>query len=378
MPNQPKFRPAEKSEFSRVLRGRVNSYFKERNISTHANAEMIVKSFLLIIAWVGTYAFLVFGNLPVVFTYPVWALLGAIIVWVTVNVGHDAIHGAYSKKKWVKDLLSHTFNINGASAYLWKISHNHAHHNYTNIHDHDEDIAPGDFLRISPSTKLLGMHRYQQYYAFLSYGLATISWVFAKDYIQFFQNKINNYDNRKHPSREYFLLFFYKIINYSIYLVIPFLVMPYSAMEIIIGYVIMHFVSGFYLAIIFMLAHAVEEVHFPLPDDEGVIEDDWVIHQMHTTANFATNSWLVGFLTGGLNTQIEHHLFANICSIHYRSIAKIVKETSLEYNVPYLDIPTFGAAVSSHFKFLKALGEKEVYTPKEFKPELEEATLAHV
>ncbi|MFY0601010.1 MAG: acyl-CoA desaturase [Cyclobacteriaceae bacterium] len=377
MPIQPKFKPTVKSEFSRILRERVNSYFKDGNISTHANGEMVVKSILLTISWFGVYYFLIFGNLPLAYTFPLWGLLGAIIALVCVNIGHDAIHGAYTKKKWLKNILCHTFNINGASAYMWKISHNHAHHTYTNVHGHDEDITPGDFFRISPETPLLKIHKYQHIYAFFSYTLATLSWVFAKDYVQFFQNKINNYDQNRHSVKEYFLLFFYKILNYSIYLVIPIMVMPFSWTNVVGGYLIMHAVSGFYLAIIFMLAHAVEEVHFPLPDEEGVIEDDWIIHQMHTTANFATRSWLAGFLTGGLNTQIEHHLFANICSIHYRPLSKIIKDTCEEYGMPYYDIPTFGAAIASHWRFLKKMGESKDYKPTTPKLNAQKVKLAH-
>jgi linoleoyl-CoA desaturase len=374
---QPKFKPSVKSEFSRVLRERVNAHFKDNGISTDANAEMVIKSVLLVIAWLGTYSIIVFGNLPIWLTFPLWALLGALIALVSVNIGHDAIHGAYTKKKWLKDILCHSFNINGASAYMWKISHNHAHHTYTNIHGHDADINPGDILRISPSTKLRAFHRFQHIYAFFLYSFATFSWVFAKDYVQFFQNEINNYENKKHPVREYFLLFFYKFLNYGMYLVIPLLFMPYSWGVILGGYLIMHAVSGFYLAIIFMLAHGVEEVHFPLPDDEGIIGDDWVIHQMHTTANFSTNSWWAGFLTGGLNTQIEHHLFANVCGVHYRSIAKIIQSTCKEFGVPYYDIPSFGAAIASHYRFLKKLGRIVDYEPITPRQTHEKLTLEH-
>lgn len=373
---KPKFQALKKSEFSRVLRARVNAYFKENGITTYANKAMAIRSVLLITGWIGVYLVLVFGNLPLWLSYIAWPLLGALIALVSVNVGHDAIHGAYTKKKWLKDLLCHTFNINGASAYMWKISHNHAHHNYTNIHGHDEDINPGDVMRIAPSAQLLPAHKYQHIYGFFLYTLATVSWVFAKDYKQFFENKINNYDGKKHPKREYFLLFFYKIINYSMYLVIPIIVMPYSWGHIVAGFLMMHAVSGFYLAIIFMLAHAVEEVHFPLPNEEGIVNDDWVIHQMHTTANFSSQSRIASFFTGGLNQQIEHHLFANICSVHYLHLSKIVKQTSAEYDVPYYDIPTFWQAITSHYRFLKKLGNDEKYVPKEFqsKSELKLAT----
>ncbi|MFT6856875.1 MAG: linoleoyl-CoA desaturase [Cyclobacteriaceae bacterium] len=366
----PKFQPKTRSEFSRVLRGRVNDYFKSNNISTEANGKMIRRSILLMVAWLGVYAGLMLVTMPLWLTYILWAILGALIALVCVNIGHDAIHGAYSKKKWVKDILCHTFNVNGASAYMWKVSHNHAHHTYTNIHGHDADINPGEFLRISPTTKLLPLHKAQHIYAFFTYTLATLSWVFAKDYVQFFQNKIHNYNGKSHPKKELFYLFLYKIINYSMYLVVPLLVMPYSWGHILGGYLVMHLVSGFYLAIIFMLAHAVEEVGFPLPNETGVIEDDWVLHQMHTTANFSSDSPLVAFLTGGLNLQIEHHLFSNICTIHYPSLTKIVQKTCAEYEVPYIALPTFGAAIKSHYRFLRKLGHEEAYEPKIKKPEM--------
>ncbi|WP_258102987.1 acyl-CoA desaturase [Marinoscillum sp. MHG1-6] len=357
----PRFQPEVRSEFSRVLRNRVNHYFKSNDISIHANNGMIVRSVVLVGLWLGTYGLLVFGQLPLWAAYSLWALMGALIALVCVNVGHDAIHGAYSKKQWVKTLLSHTFNINGASAYMWKISHNHAHHSYTNIHGHDEDICPGDFLRISPTTELRKIHKGQHIYAFFTYTLATLSWVFAKDFIQFFQNKIHNYDGKAHPFREYFLLFFYKILNYSVYLGLPLLVMPYSWGHVIAGYLIMHAISGFYLGITFMLAHAVEEVQFPLPDSDGVIADDWVIHQLQTTANFSSGSKVASFLSGGLNQQVEHHLFANICSVHYPALSKIVRKTCDEYKVPYISLPSFWAALGSHYRFLKKLGREKAY-----------------
>lgn len=375
MRQQPKFQPIVKSDFSRILRGRVNDYFKQNGISTHANGAMVFRTIVLIAVWMGLYFTLLFVNLPLWLFYLGWAVFGAVVSLVALNIGHDAIHGAYTKKKWLKDLLSHTFNLNGASAYMWKVSHNHAHHNYTNIHGHDEDISPGDILRISPSTPLLKIHRFQHIYAFFFYFLATLSWVFAKDYKQFFENKINNYTGKKHPTREYFYLFFYKVLYYSLFIVLPLLVMPYHWGHIIGGFVTMHLVSGAYLAIIFMLAHAVEEVHFPLPDDSGVIEDDWMVHQLMTSANFSTQSRLASFLSGGLNQQIEHHLFANICSIHYHDLAKIVKSTAQEYGVPYYELPSFGAAIRSHYRFLKNLGHNQEYSPKS--PKSESAKLAY-
>ena len=115
---------------------------------------------------------------------------------------------------------------------------------------------------------------------------------------------------------------------------------------------------------------------FHCQTEEGVVNDDWVIHQMHTTANFSTQSKLASILTGGLNQQIEHHLFANICSVHYIALSKIVKQTAVEFGVPYYDIPSFWEAIKSHHRFLLKMGSQQEYTPKEYKNPTEELTLA--
>lgn len=358
-----RFKRGEGDEFIKTLRHRVNDYFQKNEKSPAANTEMHIKTIVLLTTWVSLYFLIILGDFSVGIQYLLWGLLGVNIALVATNIGHDAIHGAYSKNKFINKLLSHTFNINGASAYMWKKMHNVAHHTYTNVHGYDEDIESVPVLRLSPGTKLMKVHRFQQIYSFLFYTLATASWWFAKDYIKFFKNEVGNYSGQKHPRKEYFFLFFYKFINYAVYLVIPLLVIDLPWYHIIGGYALMLAFSGFYLAIVFMLAHVVEDTHFPVPDDSGSIENTWALHQMYTTANFAGKSRWAGYLTGGLNTQVEHHLFPNICSIHYRKIAKIVDETAAEYNVPYLDYPTFGAALKSHYRFLKKLGRQESFDP---------------
>ncbi|MDQ3191471.1 MAG: acyl-CoA desaturase [Bacteroidota bacterium] len=365
MPAPLKFQPA-KNDFAKVLRKRVQNHFKENNLSTHANGAMVFKTIFQLSIWIGSYCLLIFGNVPVPYIYIVWAVLGISIALVAVNIGHDAIHGAYTSKKWLGNLLKHTFNFNGASAYMWKNMHNIAHHTYTNVHGYDEDISPIPIIRISPDEKLKKIHKYQHLFSWFFYGLATISWVYIKDYVKFFKNETGNYNNSTHPKKEYFFLFFYKFLNYTIFLVIPLLVIDLSWIHIVGGYLLMHFLSGFYLAIVFMLAHGIEEVHFPKPEPTGILENDWAIHQLYTTANFSTGNWLAGFLTGGLNQQVEHHLFPYICSIHYPSLAKIVQDTAVEYNLPYYDKPTFFSALKSHYLFLKRIGKEENYQPSAY------------
>ncbi|WMJ72303.1 acyl-CoA desaturase [Cytophagaceae bacterium ABcell3] len=364
MPKPLRFKPKENQDFSKVLRKRVRDYFKENNTSVHANGSMALKTAFHLSLWAGSYCLLIFGNFSTPVNYLLFAILGVSLALVTVNIGHDAIHGAYSKKKWVNNLLSHTFNFNGASAYMWKNMHNVAHHTYTNIHGYDEDISPVSIIRLSPGAELKKVHRYQHFYAFFLYCLATISWWFKKDYEKFFKNEVGNFHNKKHPAKEYFYLFFYKAIAYTLFIVVPFVMLEQFWLHTLLGFLVMHMFAGFYLAIVFMLAHGIEEVHFPQPQPSGVLENDWFVHQMYTTANFCSNSKLAAFLTGGLNQQIEHHLFPNICSIHYPKLGAIVRQTAKEHNMPYYDKPTFFDALKSHYSFLRKVGREKDYKPE--------------
>jgi linoleoyl-CoA desaturase len=156
--------------------------------------------------------------------------------------------------------------------------------------------------------------------------------------------------------KELWKLFIGKLIYYAIFLVMPFLLTDYSIWQILLGFFIMHFTCGLVLAVIFQLAHVVEDTNYPLPDDAGQLENNWAIHQLYTTADFAGRNKLLTWYAGGLNYQVEHHLFPTVCHIHYAKIAKIVKETAQEFNLPYNSYPTFLQALSSHTKMLYNLG----------------------
>ncbi len=357
-----KFSNTSQREFTIALNKNVNQYFKDNNIAKGANIIMVLKTLFHLTGWVGFYLLLMIFDFGLPLFYGLWAVLGFFIAMVSVNIGHDAIHEAYSKKKWVNKLLSHTFNLNGASAYMWTKMHNTAHHTYTNVDGYDEDIESLPIIRMNPEKELKPIHRYQHLYAVWFYGLATLSWVLIKDYVKFFKNEVGNFSDKSHPKKEYFYLFFYKAIHYTLFFILPFIVITQPVVHIILGILLMHYIAGFTLAIIFMLAHVVEETHFPVPDTSGNLEDSWAVHQLYTTANFSPKSRLASFLTGGLNLQIEHHLFPNICSIHYRNLSKIVRKTAKEFDFPYYE-GSFSYMVGSHFRFLKKMGREKNYQP---------------
>lgn len=352
-----KFSTPSGSPFYATIRSRVDQFFAQQQLSPNANAYMWGKTIFFLSGFIGVYLLIILNVLPVPALLPLAAILGMFSAFVGFNVCHDAIHGALSGNKRVNKVFGFVFNLIGANPYVWSITHNVVHHTYTNIPGHDEDIevAPG-LIRISEEEQLSAIQRYQQWYAFPLYSLASLSWVFRKDYVKFFQKKIGAHQNR-HPKLEYFNLFFYKALYYFLFIVLPLLVMGLSWWQFLIGFLTLHIAEGLTMGLVFQLAHVVEGTSFPLPDDEGKMEEAWAEHQMHTTANFATHSKIAAFFLGGLNRQIEHHLFPKVCHIHYGNISKIVKQAAGEFNLPYIENKSFLSALHSHFLTLKKFGK---------------------
>jgi linoleoyl-CoA desaturase len=358
-----KFTNTNKCTFYATVRNRVDMYFEEQNLSVHANDKMWFKAFFFLGTFIALYFGILLGNFSPLVMLTMAIFLGVFGAFVGFNICHDAIHKAFSNKPIVNKTFSFLFSLIGASAYVWSICHNIVHHTYTNIAGHDEDIdvAPG-LIRFSEEEPVNKIQRYQHIYAFGLYSLAMLSWVFRKDYKKFFQTKIGS-QVANHPKIEYFNLFFFKFLYYFLFIILPLIVLNITWWQFIIGFLAMQFAQGLVLGLVFQLAHVVEGTSFPLPNDDGNIEEAWAAHQMMTTANFAVDSKLAGFLCGGLNRQVEHHLFPKICHIHYPAIGKIVKETALEFNLPYIESPTFLSALGSHYRMLRKLG-KEAYLAK--------------
>lgn len=348
------------AEFYPELKKRVDAYFEENKISKFANAAMITKTVFLLSMYALTYILIVID------VFPWWVMLslaaahGLFTAHLGMSIGHDAIHGSYSSNKAVNKRLGAVFNIIGANDYVWSITHNILHHTFTNIPEHDDDIAQIGILRTSPAAKLRKVHKLQFLYAFMLYPLASLTWVFSKDYIKFFSKKIGEQHNKKHPKKEVYRLFGYKLFYYFCYLALPMIVIDQPWYFIILGFLTVHAFEGLTLALVFQLAHLVQGTSFAEPDEVGNIENSWAVHQLYTTADFARKSTFANLFCGGLNFQIEHHLFPKICHIHYRKISPIVKQTAEEFGLPFVEHPTMVKAIFSHIKVLKKLGREEV------------------
>ena len=349
-------------DFQQTLRKRVDEYFTNNNIGKHANGQMVFKTILIISMVIGSYSLLISNTLPLYGLFLVACILGFSCAMVGLNIGHDAIHGSYSTKPKVNKALGLMFNFMGANDYMWAISHNVVHHTYTNIPEFDADIDQVPVLRYQPDQDLWKVHKFQYIYAFLLYTFTSLSWVMMKDYVFFMKKNIGGYIKTSHPTKEWIRLIVYKLIYYTTFIAIPIMVMNVPAYMVILLFVTSHVVFGFTLAIVFQMAHLVDGIDFPKPSEKGEIKNSWLEHQLYTTANFANKKILPNYLFGGLNFQIEHHLFPNICHVHYTKIAPIVKETALEFGLPYLEYKNMASVISSHIKLLKKLGTQKDYT----------------
>ncbi len=348
----------DQRKFFSTLNKKINQYFKDQDLSKKANAEMITKSIIFIGSYIGAFLAILLAQPPMWLNLVLWGIMGFSLAGIGMSVMHDAIHGAYSQKSWVNRMMGLSLNLVGGSTINWHWQHNFLHHTYTNIHDWDEDIEDKGTLKFSPHSKVKWFHRAQWIYAFFFYGLLTLYWVVGKDFVQFAKytrNGVN--DNPPLKSTLIFLrILALKFVYFFAMLVMPTLVFNIPFAYIITGFLLMHFISGIILTVVFQLAHTVEGTEHPLPDEEGNINNAWAIHQMRTTINFATDNRFINWYVGGLNFQIEHHLFPHICHVHYPKIKPIVKETAEEFNVPYQENDTFSSAVKSHLNLLHLYG----------------------
>jgi len=350
------FKHDGKKEFARELKAAVNDYFEENDLSKHANAAMVAKTIILLTLYFGAYGLIISGSVGLWGMAFLCFVMGIGMAGIGFSISHDALHGAYSSNKTVNRWLGYTFDLLGANSYIWKITHNIIHHTYTNIYEHDEDLEVAEFIRLSPNAEHKPVHRAQHILAFFAYGFATLFWAFIKDYKYFFQSSLGPYEDKSHPIREWITLFITKVLYYGYMLVLPYMLLPVTWWQIGIGFLILHFTAGIILGVIFQLAHVVEETEHPTQNDEGNIENAWMIHQLETTSNFAHDNDLLCWYIGGLNYQIEHHLFPGICSIHYPEISSIIRKKAEKYDIPYNYHDTLGIAIKSHYETLKEFG----------------------
>jgi linoleoyl-CoA desaturase len=347
--------------FYASLKTDVDQYFKASGISPKGNIHLYLKAMVLLPAALGIYLALLFLNLPVSVALLLAGTLGFLFACIGFNVMHDACHGSFSNKKWVNELFGYSINLLGGNAFIWKFKHNIIHHTYTNVDGMDDDIAKSPLMRHCHSQKWVPAHRFQHIYVILVYAISSFAWVAIMDFNKYFKQKVYATPLQKMDIKEHVIFWMSKLINVFAYIALPIFLLGLKSWAI--GFTVLHIFMGLTLAIVFQLAHVVEQTEFEFAGTEDLeIENEWAVHQIKTTANFSPNNSVISWFAGGLNYQIEHHLFPRISHVHYPALSKIVEKKCKEFGLSYHVNETFSGAVASHFRMMKELGKRPTYS----------------
>lgn len=339
------------------LNRRIDNFLQNTERNKRDCLEMYSKTGILLFSFAALYALLVFCTKTWWQALPLSVLLGFVAAGIGFNIQHDGGHRAYSNLPWVNKLMAMTIALIGGSAYNWYWQHAVFHHNYVNIAEHDNDLDIGIFGRLTPYQPWKPWYQWQHYYLWLLYGLMGIKWQLYDDFHNLLTGKMEKHRYPR-PKRWDLINFIVgKIIFLSLVFGTPLLIHP--AWVVLTFYGVGVFVFSIVLSVVFQLAHAVEEAEFPLPKQQtGQMDNDWAIHQIETTVNFSRNNAVLTWFLGGLNFQIEHHLFPHICHVNYPSMSKIVEETCQEFGINYRRHKTFMKGLISHFRWLQRMGAK--------------------
>ena len=346
---------ADVSSFPKVLRRRLDVFFADRKISPKADLAMWVKIAVglavLAGAWIALYALR-----PDSWKFVALYLLGGLAqTFLLLNIAHDSNHNAISSRPLINKTLNYVFDLCGISSYMWRFLHHRGHHSCVNVHGEDDAISGRGLFRFTPHEPRVPLHRFQHIYALLLYALFSLEYVFVRDFECFFFPSHDYLKRATHPLREYAILFAGKGFYLAYMLILPVMVLGKSPLLVAGAFLLVHLVVGLSVTLVFQTTHTIDSTYFPSSRDEF---DSSVYHIFATTADYATGNPLVGWLAGGLNHHIVHHLCPFVCHTHYAPLTRIVRETAEEFGVPYRQHPTMTRAIRHHLLLLKQLGNE--------------------
>ena len=356
-PTAPRVRFAGTPSFPVALRRLADRYFRMTGTRLRDHPRMYIKTAIVALWTLASYVLLVFVCDAWWQAVPLAISLGLATAAVGFNIQHDGSHGAYSRHAWVNRLMASTMDMVGASSFVWARKHNTLHHTYTNIDGRDDDIDVGFFARISPHQKRLRVHRFQHVYMWFLYAFLPMKWQLVDDFYNVASGRIAGSRMARPKGWDLALLVAGKIVFFFLALVLPMLLHP--AWAVLGLYALACFVQGVVISVVFQLAHVVEAAEFPAPDpSSGRIPESFAEHQLRTTVDFARGNRLLSWFVGGLNFQVEHHLFPRICHIHYPRLARLVERSCRKAGIQYRANPSLRAAIVSHYRWLRQMGRR--------------------
>lgn len=355
MIKSPRFAVGGRTSFQAELKKRVDAYFSEHKITPTGNWKLYLKTAIISLTFVAIYAGLVFFNLGVFPSIILAMLLGVNVAAIGFNIMHDGAHGSFSNNGIINQMAASSLDFLGGSSFMWKVKHNIIHHTYTNIEGVDDDIDIKPWMRMTITQQKYFFHRFQHIYFIMLYALLYLFWVTIMDFKKYFTGKVGEMPIKDMGWKDQVTFWGSKVSFAFVFVFLPIYmkgILPY-----LLGFMFFSFTTGIVISMVFQLAHTVDELEFPEANTEtNKMEDEWAVHQIKTTANFATKNKIITWFAGGLNYQIEHHLFPRVSHVHYPAISKIVKKTSEEFGLKYNEFPRMYQAVWAHIMLLKRVG----------------------
>ncbi len=339
--------------FKRVLFERLNSFFTDNKRSKKANWEMNLKIIFSLSWFIGSYALWYVGQWSYTEFFALYIFQGLAQIYMFLNIAHDANHNSISNKRFVNKALSYTLDICGISSYMWRIMHNVGHHSVMNVHGEDEGIHAHEVFRFSPHTPWNKMHRFQHIYVYFMYMFTSLDFIFVKDLEYLFFNSNKHIQEMKHPIHEWVTIIGSKLCYLGYMIALPVIVLGFSVWQVILAFLVTHFIMGIVAAWIIQIAHLIDINEFPGTKDEL----DFVDHIFATTTDYSTRSRVANFICGGLNHHVIHHIYPHVAHTHYPKLTKIVRETAAEFGVDYRENRYMYQAMAHHIQHLRILGQ---------------------
>ena len=338
-----------------ALNREINAYFTASGTSPHGGTALWIKTGVLI-AWA------VLSYLGLLLVAGSWwqvliaaTSLGLAVSGIGFNVMHDGGHGSYSSRPWGNRLTAWTLDLIGGSSYMWRFKHNVFHHQYPNVDGVDDDLEAGPWLRIAPDQPRYWFHRFQHLYAWGLYVFLPLKWQWWDDFKQAVTGRIAGRTFPRPRGWSLAGMLVGRAVFFGWALVLPLWLHPPLAVLGVYAFVCL--ITGITIATVFQLAHIVEEAEFNTEPASGErMPLPWAEHQLATTVDFGPNSRVLTWYLGGLNFQVEHHLFPKVSHVHYPAIEPIVRSVCAEFGVEHRSHDSVWGALGSHLRHMRKLG----------------------
>jgi linoleoyl-CoA desaturase len=347
-PNPP-VRPAfsaRKGEFYSEVNRRAKRYFQENGLRQHATLGWQVGSLLLVL-------------LTLVLLYPAFVkgwiafavLLGIVRAVAILGPGHSMSHFAFFRSvstntqvfRVIAPLLLTTHPV-------WNLTHVIHHHIYT-LTSHDmQDLYP--IKRVQAVQPMRGWHRFQHVYMWPLYALGLVFWQLL-DLVRAASALVSKtFLERPFSFRQAVETLIGQAVTIGLHVVLPFFFLP--PLQALAVSLTANVTAALVVILQIVVNHEVTLTPGGGPAPRGC---DWGEHQVRTSHNYGAASWLCLHMSGGLNFQIEHHLFPRVHYVHYPALAAIVRDTCREFALPYHSSETLGDALVAHYKHLRLMSD---------------------